>query len=263
MSRRRRDKGAKLRRIDRLDRTADRGRHVRRELVFDVLFDLAPVGDIFLMLIQCFGERMPSGSVGDKIEVLAPCRIGDRFQRRLAWVANRPRRQALNDIGVIGRGLIEVGPGDAAAERALALRQAVDDFTEAERLMPKSPDPELGLAWVYVYGLKDIDKASDAFQQAAKRGYQLGPREKMYLADGYTTRADLLFWDSRKMRGLPQERDQIQRAANDYKEALDLYQSIVPYPKAAAGVARVQPSLDSVITRLHEIDSGQSQAVPH
>jgi len=144
-----------------------------------------------------------------------------------------------------------------------ALREAVDDFTEAQRLMPKSPDPELGLAWVYVYGLKDIDKASDAFQQAAKRGYQLGPREKLYLADGYTTRADLLFWDSRKMRGLPQERDQIQRAANDYKEALDLYQSIVPYPKAAAGVARVQPSLDSVTTRLHEIDAGQAQVVPH
>ena len=125
----RRDKGAKLRRIELVDRTANRrpGRRVRRELVFDVLFDLAPVGDVFLMLIQCRGERMPSGSVGDKIEVLAPCRIGDCFQRRLARVANRSRRQALDDIGVIGRRLIEIGSRYAAAERALALRQAVDD----------------------------------------------------------------------------------------------------------------------------------------
>ena len=142
--------------------------------------------------------------------------------------------------------------------------QAVEDFTEAERLMPKSPDPELGLARVYVYGLKDIDKASDAFQQAARRGYQLGAREKLYLADGYTSRGDRLFWDSRKMRGLPQERDQIQRAANDYKEALDLYQSIVPYPKASEGVARVESSLESVNFRLHEIESGQTlAATPH
>ncbi|HEV2445359.1 MAG TPA: hypothetical protein VGS58_05535, partial [Candidatus Sulfopaludibacter sp.] len=143
------------------------------------------------------------------------------------------------------------------------LQNAVDDFNESARLMPRSPDPWLGLARVYVYGLKDIDKASNAFQEAARRGYPLGPREKLYLADGYTSRADMLFWDSGKMRGLPQERDQIQRAANDYKEALDLYQSIVPYPKAAAGVARVQTSLESVNFRLREIDAGQASTVPH
>ena len=140
---------------------------------------------------------------------------------------------------------------------AKKLEQSVQDFTEADRLLPKSPDPELGLARVYVYGLKDIDKASDAFQQAARRGYQLGPREKLYLADGYTARADRLYWDSRKMRGLPQERDQIQRAQSDYKEALELYQSIVPYPNASQGVARVQTSLESVNFRLHEIEIGQ------
>lgn len=138
------------------------------------------------------------------------------------------------------------------------LQQAVADFTEADRLIPKSPDPELGLAKVYVYGLKDVDKASDAFQQAARRGYQLGSREKLYLADGYTSRADRLFWESRKMRGLPQERDQIQRAANDYKEALDLYNSIVPYGTASQSVARVESSLESVKFRLSEIDSGQA-----
>jgi serine/threonine protein kinase len=150
---------------------------------------------------------------------------------------------------------------------AKTLQEAVDDFTEAQRLLPKSPDPLLGLARVYVYGLKDIDKASDAFQQAAKRGYQIGAREKLYLADGYAARADLLFVDSSAMRGLPQERDQIQRAANDYKEALDLYQSIMPYPRAASGIARVQASLDGANFRLKEIDAGQGQVqaptVPH
>ena len=39
--------------------------------------------------------------------------------------------------------------------------------------MPNSPDPELGLARVYVYGLKDIDRAYQALQEAEKRGYKL------------------------------------------------------------------------------------------
>lgn len=146
---------------------------------------------------------------------------------------------------------------------AKTLQDAVEDFTESERLLPKSPDPWLGVARVYVYGLKDVDKASDAFQEAARRGYELGPREKMYLADGYIARAGRLFWDSHTMRGLPQERDQVERAAKDYKEALDLYQSVLPYPKAANGVARAQTSLVSANYRLQEIAAGQTQAVPH
>jgi serine/threonine protein kinase/tetratricopeptide (TPR) repeat protein len=134
------------------------------------------------------------------------------------------------------------------------LNTAVEQFTEAQRLMPNSPDPELGLARVYVYGLKDIDKAYEALQQAQKRGYQLGNREKLQLADGYLARADRLWWDSRTVRGLPQEKDQIQRAADDYKRALELYQGI----NATAGIVRVQNSLDGVNFRLHQIESGAS-----
>jgi len=135
------------------------------------------------------------------------------------------------------------------------LNLAVEDFTQAEKLMANSPDPELGLARVYVYGFKDVDKASDAFQQAVGRGYRLGNREKMQLADGYLDRADRTWWDSRNVRGLPQEKDQIQRAAADYKKALELYQEIAPYGKANAQIVRVQTSLDSVNFRLQQIDS--------
>jgi tetratricopeptide (TPR) repeat protein len=133
------------------------------------------------------------------------------------------------------------------------LNAAVEQFTEAQRLMPNSPDPELGLARVYVYGLKDIDKAYAALQEAQKRGYPLGNREKLQLADGYMARADRLWWDSRNVRGLPQEKDQIQRAADDYKRALELYQGI----NATAGIVRVQNSLESVNFRLHQIESGE------
>jgi len=146
---------------------------------------------------------------------------------------------------------------NGASHRSLAeLNDAVEKFTEAGRLMPGSPDPPLGLARVYVQGLRDIDKASQAFQQAVKNGYQLGNREKLQMAEAYLDRADRLWWDSRNVRGLPQERDQIQRAADDYKRALDLYQEITPYANASTRIVRVQISLDSVNTRLQQIDSG-------
>jgi serine/threonine protein kinase len=133
------------------------------------------------------------------------------------------------------------------------LNLAVDKFNSAQQLMPKSPDPELGLARVYVYGLKDIDRAYQALQQAEKRGYHLRNRERLQLADGYRARADRLWWDSRNVRGLPQEKDQIQRAADDYNRAIGLYQDVAPYGNANDGIVRVQKSLESVNFRLQQI----------
>lgn len=135
------------------------------------------------------------------------------------------------------------------------LNEAVQKFEEAERALPRSPDPELGLARVYVYGLKDIDKAYAALQEAERRGYKLGNREKAQLADGYRDRGDSLWWDSRNVRGLPQERDQIQKAADDYRRALELYQGIVPYSSANVNIVRVQGSLSAIEYRLAELQS--------
>ncbi|HEY7391031.1 MAG TPA: serine/threonine-protein kinase [Bryobacteraceae bacterium] len=140
------------------------------------------------------------------------------------------------------------------------LNLAVEDFHEAQRLMPKSPDPELGLARVYVYGFKDIDRAYQALQQAARLGYSLGNREKAQLADGYRARADGIWWDSRKVRGMPEEKNQIERAAEDYKRALQLYQQITPYGNANDGIVRVGISLVAVEFRLHQLDPGKETA---
>ena len=139
------------------------------------------------------------------------------------------------------------------------LNEAVDKFDKAQQLLPHSPDPELGLARVYVYGLKDIDKAYAALQEAERRGYKLGNREKALLGDGYRDRGDRLWWDSRNVRGLPQEKDQIQKAADDYRRALDLYQNIVPYSNASANIVRVEGSLEGVQYRLVELGAGASR----
>ena len=138
---------------------------------------------------------------------------------------------------------------------AAVLNEAVQKFEEAEQALPRSPDPELGLAGVYVYGLKDIDKAYAAVQEAERHGYKPGNRQKTQLADGYRDRGDRLWWDSRDVRGLPQERDQIQKAADDYRRALELYQSIVPYGSVNGNIVRVQGSLSAVEYRLEELQA--------
>jgi tetratricopeptide (TPR) repeat protein len=139
------------------------------------------------------------------------------------------------------------------------LNEAIEKFEEAEQALPRSPDPELGLAGVYVYGLKDIDKAYAALQEAERRGYKLGNRQKAQLADGYRDRGDRLWWDSRDVRGLPQEKDQIQKAADDYRRALELYQGIVPYTSANVNIVRVQASLSAIEYRLAQLQSQPSR----
>ena len=146
---------------------------------------------------------------------------------------------------------------------AAQFRLAADDFGQAEHLLPRSPDPELGLARLYIYNLGDTDRGYEALQKAEQLGFHLGNREKLMLADGYRRRGDRLFWDSRNVRGLPQEKDQIQRAGDDYRHALDLYQSIAPYGNSSSYVASVQSSLNSVNTRLQEIAAKEGSAPAH
>jgi hypothetical protein len=95
-----------------------------------------------------------------------------------------------------------------------------------------------------------------------RRGYKLGSREKAQLADGYRDRGDRLWWDSRDVRGLPQEKDQIQKAADDYRRALELYQGIVPYGSANVNIVRVQGSLNTIEYRLAQLQGGRGGRHP-
>jgi len=164
------------------------------------------------------------------------------------------------------RGKLRVTEGHLARingsthQSAAELNDAAEKFTEAEKLLPKSPDPELGLARVY-FNLNDIDRAYQALQEAEKRGYTLGNREKTQLAEGYRDRGDRTFWESRNVRGLPQERDEVERAKADLERALELYKQITPYNNAA--IKRVQQSVDSVNFRLALIEGNPDSAQGH
>jgi hypothetical protein len=63
------------------------------------------------------------------------------------------------------------------------------------------------------------------------------------------------------VRGLPQEKEQIQRARDDYQRALQYYQDVAPYGNSTAMITRVRTSLESVEFRLNEIEHGNSGPV--
>lgn len=129
---------------------------------------------------------------------------------------------------------------------APAFREAVAKFEEAGRVDARWPDPYLGLARTYIYGLDDLDKAIEALKNAEHLGYRPGNRELVQLADGYRSRAERWRREAIEVRGLEQERACLQKAADDYRQSLDLYQRAIGFGEAGSRVRVIQGRLDEV-----------------
>ena len=54
---------------------------------------------------------------------------------------------------------------------------AKSNFEEAVALAPRSADPHLGLARIYIYAFHNVGKAIAEMQEAQRLGFQPGPRE--------------------------------------------------------------------------------------
>ena len=133
-------------------------------------------------------------------------------------------------------------------------------FREAAELRPRWPDPFLGLARTFIYGLEDIERGADAMQGAQRLGYTPGDRETAQLADGYRTRGDALTRTARQLGGTPQEEEYLRRAAAAYREALGRYESIPGFADAASNLRRVRRAVDQIEERLQELGSVGQQA---
>jgi eukaryotic-like serine/threonine-protein kinase len=142
---------------------------------------------------------------------------------------------------------------------AEAFRDAVAKFEEAGRVDARWPDPYLGLARTYIYGLDDLDKAIESLKVAEQRGYRPGNRELVQLADGYKSRADRWRREAAAVKGLGQERDCLQKCADDYRQALELYQKAIGFGEASAGVRTIQARLDEVTKRLEQYQAPQGE----
>ena len=142
-------------------------------------------------------------------------------------------------------------PSEGAAGQPL--HTAAQKFEEAAQLDSRWPDPYLGLARTYLYGLDDLDRAIAALHEAENRGYRPGNRELVQLADGYRSRAERMRRDAQGVRGLDQEKDYLQKALEDYKQAFDLYRQAMGFGEVSAHMRQVQDRIDEVERRLDEI----------
>ena len=140
---------------------------------------------------------------------------------------------------------------DVAAQRELT--EAVASFREAADLRGDWPDPFLGLARTFIYGLEDIDRGADALSQAQRRGYTPTDRETGQLADGYRSRGNNLVRSARELSGMPQESDYLTRAIEGYQRALTLYTQASSLPTAPMNIRATQRALDQAQRRLDQI----------
>jgi hypothetical protein len=142
------------------------------------------------------------------------------------------------------------------------LTDAVAAFREAAELRRNWPDPFLGLARTFIYGLQDLDRGADALRQAESYGYMPGERETVQLADGYRVRGDTLMRNARQLSGMPQERDYVQRAVEAYGQALTRYLSITDLSRVGPNIRLTQRSLDSAEFKLAEFSRQPTQITP-
>ena len=154
--------------------------------------------------------------------------------------------------------LIEMDRNDRAAQGKLALchgfenleragadpasgRAAQSDFADASSLLPRSPDPHLGLARIDVYSLKNIGMAMAELHQAQGLGFEPGPRETEEEADGYRLRATDELNQARNSgpKNRAAEARYLRLAQRDFDRARQLYEPIEGFSNVSAALRQV------------------------
>jgi hypothetical protein len=158
------------------------------------------------------------------------------------------------------------GEAEKLRRRSAAANQhfteAVSAFREAAELRRDWPDPFLGLARTFIYGLEDIDRAADAMRQAQKSGYSTGDRETAQLGDGYRARGDALWQTARRLSDMPQEAEYLLRATQAYRQALALYERVPGFSGVALSLRRTRRVLDQIEVRVSELESVKDDPGP-
>jgi len=158
--------------------------------------------------------------------------------------------------------------GEAAKQRnqeEQALRElseAVALFREAAELRSDWPDPFIGLARVFTYGLDDVDRGADALEQAQRRGYRLSEREANLLADGYRARGNSFVRIARRLEGMPQESDYLARAVESFRRALEYYVQISTLPRVTENIRTTQRLHDETRYRLEMLTAAPTPSEP-
>ncbi|MBS1826605.1 MAG: serine/threonine protein kinase [Acidobacteria bacterium] len=147
----------------------------------------------------------------------------------------------------------------AAARKDAQIRQryanaAVQKFTEAAQLRGKWPDPYLGLARLYAEEFADMDRAVEALEKAQKNGYETGNREKLQLASAHRRIVDRYWDESRKMRDLQDQEEQLlSRAQGHCTQAGNLYQELGVFQTAVDQYKMLLKRCGEIQVRMEEM----------
>ena len=142
---------------------------------------------------------------------------------------------------------LELEPSDKEAKGGLALcegylslgrdpkspQRAELEFREAERCLPKSPDPHLGLARIYGYAIHNAGQSVAEFNAAERLGFTPGPREYEAEADAYLFRAEQEVRAGQQQKDMAARRRLLALAQRDFTRARNLYEPIAGFSKAS------------------------------
>lgn len=139
--------------------------------------------------------------------------------------------------------------------------EAAEKLEDAARLLPKSPDPWLGLAMLELYNRRDPEKAERALGGARDRNFDFTAEGRWVslLGECYRLRADSLYYEALRMeRTLPDQSTQrLQQAVAFHQKAIDWLSRIPLYGKSLQNIDRCRASMKRIQDHMHQPGSGQ------
>jgi serine/threonine-protein kinase len=142
------------------------------------------------------------------------------------------------------------GQADEAKQK---VRDAVDEYQDAAKLVPDWPDPYLGLAHVYAYEAPDLKQLEANINELERHGYPPGRREKAMLADGYRTQAERILAQAQAAKGTDREAELLEQSRDTFTQAINLYREAGNFADAKGNMATAAQELRGILSRLEEL----------
>jgi predicted Ser/Thr protein kinase len=131
-----------------------------------------------------------------------------------------------------------------------AYQTAIERFQAAAKLDDRSFDPYLGISNIESYGLDEVDLAAIAIEEAEKRGFVAGRRERAQLGDGYLRRADRSRRRARTLEDDEQRRLELEKARSDYARCVERFEPIRDFGNASVNLSYCRGHMYRIATEL-------------
>ena len=212
-------------------------------------------------------EYMNAGYIAEGDAIMVRFRTG--IVKEADWQTARAlfeqaRENDLNNPAVKGRLRLcdaHLKRIEAHGEKnAAAIEAAERLFEESEKLLPRSPDPWLGVAMIDLYNRKEPEDAEKELERARDRNFDYTAQSRWVsmLGECYRQRADILAAEAFKIEStLPdQARDRGRNAKGFYQKAIDWLARFPVYGNSLT-------SIEYCKTRIDFLDSWQNRTRPH